>query len=157
MFFNLYLYSNNQKSLEHFILLINKLNRNNDVKLKFFSVQSQKLKKKKRFTVLKSPHVNKKAQEHFEYNIYSRQLSFYSFQTKKLIFILKKIQTQLFSDLHIKIKITLIDYKLLEKRSLNVHPKRFILFLEKKQKNYNTKAYLKILDTFGEFNFKSFL
>ena len=43
--------------------------------------RKKKKKKKTKFTVLKSPHVNKTAQEQFEYRIYKKQLKCFAFQS----------------------------------------------------------------------------
>tara|TARA_B100001250_G_scaffold86036_1_gene71174 strand:+ start:663 stop:968 length:306 start_codon:yes stop_codon:yes gene_type:complete len=44
---------------------------------------------KKIFTVLKSPHVNKKAREQFEFNSYKRLLDIYSTSTKTIDALMK--------------------------------------------------------------------
>ena len=64
------------------------------------------------YTVLKSPHVNKKAQEQFEYRLHKRQISFYWFQSFKMLMLLKKVQTKLFPDVKIKIRFMLNTSKI---------------------------------------------
>ena len=95
------LYSKDNKSLDRFLKFLK-------YRLKVQKVQEplnykRKKKKKKMISVLTSPHVNKTAQEQFEYTVYSVGLSFYSSRTKMCLVLLKKIKNQLFPDVGIKI------------------------------------------------------
>jgi ribosomal protein S10 len=68
--------------------------KNRDIKLKG---NIQQKKKKKIFTVLKSPHVNKKSMEHFNYNLYYKNFYILNKNFYTLIYfsiILKKILPQ---------------------------------------------------------------
>ena len=99
--YNIVLYSKNKESLDYFLKFLK-------YSLKMQRVQeplnyTKKKKDKKRISVLTSPHVNKTAQEQFEYIIYSMKLSFYSYRAKKYLILLKKIKNQLFPDIKIKI------------------------------------------------------
>lgn len=74
MFIILSIYSKNTNSLTNFLKFFYKLERKKALKLKLYTKQS-KIKKNFSFiSVLQSPHVNKKSQEQFGYNIYSKQL-----------------------------------------------------------------------------------
>ena len=95
------LYSKNNESLKNFLRFLK-------YGLKIQKIQeplnyTKKKKEKKRISVLTSPHVNKTAQEQFEYTIYSIKLSFHFYRTKKCLVLLKKIRNQLFPDIKIKI------------------------------------------------------
>ena len=61
-------------------------------------------KRKKTFTILKSPHVNKKAQEQFEIRVFSHQLLIHTTYDKKFIYFLKNLKLRLFPDIRLKIK-----------------------------------------------------
>lgn len=67
----------------------------------------QKKKQNKIITLLKSPHVNKTAQEQFVNTTYSKQLSRYDYKGKKTFFFLKLVKNNLFADLKIKVKLSL--------------------------------------------------
>lgn len=93
--------SKSKKSLNSLLKFLNY-----SLKIQNLKTPLNYLKKKKtvkKITVLKSPHVNKTAQEQFEYNIYSIRVSFYLYRTKKYLVILKKIKNKLFPDVLIKI------------------------------------------------------
>lgn len=81
------------------------------LKLKFYTIQSQKTKNFSFFSVLKSPHVNKKSQEQFEYYKYSKRLKIHVSQLTKFIFIWKRVKIKLFADINIKTYF-LLDEKL---------------------------------------------
>jgi len=104
--------------------------------------QSKKIKKIKKFNILKSPHVNKKARESFEYCTFNVQVMLYVFDYKKLTHILKKIKLNLFSDIKIKIKV-LINHNFFIKKFI-VNSDNFFI-----KKKLNSK-YLKLLDIYGE-------
>jgi predicted aconitase len=57
----------------------------------------RKKRKNKLITVLKSPHVNKKAQEQFQFSIHSTTITYIPWETKKSILLLKKIKNYMFS------------------------------------------------------------
>lgn len=84
LFSKLVFTSSSKKSLVKYINLLNiyfqKLNIN--YSLLYLPVS------KKRITLLKSPHVNKKAKEHFEVNTYKIQITLHSFFE---IFLLKSL------------------------------------------------------------------
>jgi hypothetical protein len=99
-----------------------------------------KKKRKKKITVLKSPHVNKKSKESFEYCMFSIELLLYVVDLNIFINELCKIRNNIFLDVNVKIK--LLHLKLRKLKSLN-H------FLVKK---CISSKYLKLLDIVGEIN-----
>lgn len=95
------LYSKDKKSLHHFLKFLKHSNRTQNFQLSFNLLRKKKARKK--VTVLKSPHVNKTAQEQFGYTIHSIEISCYSWEIKKYLVLLKKIRNQLFPSVKIKI------------------------------------------------------
>jgi ribosomal protein S10 len=137
----------------------------------------KKNNKKKVITVLKSPHVNKSAQEQFEFRIFSVQFSlfFYGFSTD--IVVLKNIKAKLFPDVKLKLKFFLtnkniwktkiklfefnnwsintlgLEYstQLLSSRKLKKSQKT--LYLTKRNElTKKTMNFLRLLDCYGELN-----
>ena len=104
MFIILSIYSKNLISLTTFLKFLYKLKTNKILGLKFYTTQSQKKKRKSFFSVLQSPHVNKKSQEQFEYSLRCKTLKIYVPCLTRFLVILKRIQTTLFSDVRIEIK-----------------------------------------------------
>lgn len=152
--------SKNKNSLnEAFMFFLTNLN---------FKIVKKYLKKKtkKHFvTILKSPHVNKKAQEQFETFIFSKQLTLYPTKKFKYLFYLKKIQENLFSNVKLKIKFSLIKNNNLRLSIFNLN--NFKLNLNKinqtntvhknikikkfnKNSNNKLKYFIKIIDVSGE-------
>ena len=129
------LYSKDKNSLKRFIQLLHKITR----KWKNLTFVSKNIKKrKKKVTVLKSPHVNKKAQTQFQTITYGTLIKYSSLEMKKSYILLKKIRNHLFPDIKIKIEQTVFTKP----------PKTLIKnkFLPKKvyyYKNSNTKTFLK--------------
>lgn len=66
-----------------------------------------KSKHVKKFTVLKSPHVNKTAQEQFEFRLHSKQIIIFSPQIFKILIFFKRFQATLFSDIRFQIQLSL--------------------------------------------------
>ena len=83
-------------------ILVNKINSINNIKiLKKYII---KRKNKKKFTVLKSPHVNKDAREQFETLNYTRIIKLYSYQPILALYIIKSIKNKINSDVKLQIK-----------------------------------------------------
>jgi ribosomal protein S10 len=138
----------------------------------------QKKTKKHFLTILKSPHVNKKAQEQFEIRIFSKQLSIYSPKKLKYILFLKKTQENLFSDVKVKIKFSLNEKKQNNFRFTILNPNNYKLDINKNRisqkdslssikakknlqkftskDNKKTKHFLEIVDIYGEFKLITF-
>lgn len=90
--------SKNLSSINFSILFFKKLLINNILKNKF---TFQKIKK---LTLLKSPHIYKRAQEHLGSKFYMKKISIFTHNFSKLLIIIKKVLNFAFYDLNIKIK-----------------------------------------------------
>lgn len=101
--YDITLYSKTKESLKTFLkFLAHDLKwQNNKILINYRG----KKKIIKKITVLKSPHVNKTAQEQFELKTYSAKVSFYSYKNKMYLLMLKKIKNKLFPDIKIRINI----------------------------------------------------
>lgn len=157
--------SKNKNSLDNaFLFLLN------DFKSSGLKKHLTKKTKKHIVTILKSPHVNKKAQEQFESRVFSRQLSSYSFNKFKNLFFLKNIKEKILSDLKLKVKLSLNKKKEANLKMSLFHPNNFkirnytqklnqSIELDKKRsdnlnrfsnKQVQTLNMLKVLDIYGE-------
>ena len=103
-FVELTIESKNKNSLKNFLLSIKKTAKNKAFSLNKFCKIIQKQKKSRTFSVLKSPHANKKAQEQFRTYIFSKKMKLNTFQIIKYLIILKKIQQELFIDVQFRLK-----------------------------------------------------
>ena len=166
-FYQITITSKNEKSFKDYLKILLKNITLNNLTTKLFN------KKKKKFfiTVLKSPHVNKKAQEQFGYHIYSKQLLLSTTNGYQWVLFLKKIEKNLFSDINLKIKFQLNNNLSKTSKRKVFNPDNFqicflktnFLFTETKKKqlikNNNllfkkTKLLLQIFDIYGEINKK---
>ena len=146
MFINIHIYSKNYNSIkkvsEFFnkkILLLN-LTVLNDFK------PIKKRTATKTVTTLKSPHVNKTAQEHFVSKYYTKQFKLYSYQSFLFLVILKHLKKRLFFDVGFKIKLT-TTYKSDQKIKNQLNPDNFVT----KNKQSVIKTYLKLINNYGDF------
>ena len=146
MFINLHIYSKNYNSLTNFVKYIQKSSfLKTKLNLKVYKFNSQ-VKKTKVFTVLKSPHVNKTAQEHFEFDYYVKHFKLYSNQFLLFLLFLKSLKKHLFFDIKFKIKIVNQPKKQQIKFKNNVNLDNFILI----NKNSDClKDYLKLINFYG--------
>ena len=150
MFFRIKVSSKNLKSLKKFLTFLTKV-KNLDMIFK----QLPKQKVKKFITILKSPHVNKSAQEQFEYRIYSKIINIQSIQQFKTIYLLKKAHNSTFSGVSLKVE-SFIEKSLYSKPilikynpdNMNV---RFLSFKESKQNLSDFNNYIQFFDSYGEF------
>lgn len=144
--YQLTIISKNKKSVENCFLFFSNNISENIIK-KYF----QKKKKKNVLTILKSPHVNKKAQEQFESNFFSKQISIYSSNSSQLLLFFKKVKIYLFPDVKIKVKF-ILNKNLSEKVKTNIfNPSNFKLnvfkklklkkYLQNNKKKIKTKQY----------------
>lgn len=141
--------SKNEKSLKNFLSFFFK-----HLKTKYNIIQKSVIghNHTKIITLLKSPHVNKTAQEHFELRMFSKQMLIKSSYTNRNIIFLKKILTKLFHDISINIEFV-ANFNIINKNRLLVfYPDNFKLFRNKplktnsrrlKQKFISTKYHLK--------------
>ena len=143
--YTLLVYGKNKKTIDNFLIFLKKTPQQNFQILK-------KQSKITRFSVLKSPHINKKAQEHFQFIQFCISLSFVTTQLKKKLLFLKKIKNQLFPDLKVVIKGTYLG----KTKSINFFsPNDTIIYNQKKVKltfKFLLKKslfYLKVLDYYG--------
>lgn len=95
--------SNNNKTLNKFLTYL-------EISLKkIFTIEKMNFhvtKSKMIFSILKSAHVNKIAQEHFEINRYNTQITFTGFENEKLSEFLKKINSSLFPEIQFRYKLS---------------------------------------------------
>jgi hypothetical protein len=126
---------------------------------------SQQTQKRKVFTILKSPHVNKNAQEQIEYRIFAKDINILSFHILKFLILIKKIKMNLCPDVKIQIKFV-SNNKIIKKTKLkSLNPDNYktnIFFLydnkhvefSKKPNQTQILSFLKLFDLYGELNFK---
>ena len=153
------IYSKNLTSLTAFLKFFYKLKTNKILNLQFHVIQSQKKKKFSFFSVLQSPHVNKKSQEQFESSLHYKALKIYVPHSTRFLAALKRIKTTLFPDIRIEIKCLLAD-KSSKFLSLNkTNSDKFqVKPLAEKEKNLLNKPIhklLKLFDTHGEILIKN--
>jgi len=161
--------SKNKSSVKNFFIFFDRALNNFNVVKKYL----KKPNKKKFFTILKSPHVNKAAQEQFETKLFLSQINIhYSPKSLQFLVFLKKVKIYLFPDIKIKIKFNFNKSLLKKTQSKMLNPNSFKLdFFStqlqnknlKKSKQYKadqynkqkfnllkkTKSLLKIFDTYG--------
>ena len=161
LIYDITVFSKNKQALNFFFLFINNLNQ---PKINFLNNCKSKKTSIKKIIVLKSPHVNKKAQKHFEYRIFSKKITVLTYNEIKLLIFLKKLKTKLFPEIKLKIKV--FSKNKSKKNLLNLNNYYLNSIVKKKyittytlnsqvksvQPCNKIKNYLKILDCYGEFN-----
>lgn len=150
MFVIIEIYSKNYKSLKNFLLFFNNENLLKKLKISILKNKIKNPMKKKVITVLKSPHVNKTAQEKFEYRIYKNKIKCFTPQILLLLTFLKKLRFSFLSD--INFKLILISNNKIEKKNLKnqININNFCLVY----KELNLIKYLKLLVLSGEYILK---
>lgn len=153
--------SKNKKSIEKFMNFFSKNN----------TIHKYLPRKNKRqiLTILKSPHINKKAQEQFESKIYSKQIDCSLIDNVDQLIFTKKIKNALFSDIQVKIKNTNNKTFIKKNKNFTFCPKNFDLEIYFKYENKNAalqylkknktiktniekiKNLIKIYNVYGEF------
>ena len=140
MFFSIHIYSKNYNSLKNFVGFLRfKLNN-----LKFTSSNN---KTSKTFvTLLKSPHVNKTAQERFCVNSFNKTLFIKAKNPVLVLIIFKILKKKLFLD--VKFKLTLLNHESNGYRVVRskIHPNNFNLFNDKIYLN----NYVNLLNNYGK-------
>ena len=97
MFFYLKISCKDKKVLKKFISFF--------IKIKSLFIKSFPINKKRKFvTVLKSPHVNKTAQEQFEYRFFSKNFIIFSFKPFVFFLLLKRLKNFSFSGIKFEIR-----------------------------------------------------
>ena len=147
MFFYISASSKDKKVLEKFSFFLSKIEKSTLI-LKYFSKQ----KKRKFVTILKSPHVNKTAQEQFEFRYYKKRFLINSFRPLTFIFFLKKMKNTSFSGLDLTIKSMLKENEKNDHFLKLTNPDNFILNDKASEsfKNVKVKKYIQLFDCYGE-------
>ena len=84
-------------------------------------------KRKKFITILKSPHVNKTAQEQFEYRFFSKHFLVFSPKSRTLVLLLKKLKNLSFSGIKLEVK-GMFQKTIVDKHTLKlVNPDNIVL------------------------------
>ena len=112
---------------------------------------------KNKFTALKSPHVNKRAQEQFEVRTYKCSLIIYSPQVIFSLASLKLINDQLYRDVQLKIEVVynINIFSSSIKKQINTNKFKFDDFSPYGLDRFSClEGYLKLLDIQGETRFK---
>jgi len=171
--YHLTLVSKNKNTLNNFLRFFKNNELNN---AHFLQKYFQSKKKKKLLTILKSPHVNKSAQEQFETRLFSSKLTICSFRNFQSLVFLKKIKNTLFPDIKIKVKIFVNKKLQIETQKQILNPTNFQLNclkhftkqvynlnfythqkiatqLLKKSSIKDASSLLKVFDAYGELNF----
>ena len=157
MFFHIKASAKDEKSLKAFSQFMLKLNfTSNLVK----TVPKQNARKF--VTVLKSPHVNKTAQEQFEFRLYTKEFIVDSFKPLTFFLVLKKINSLSFSGINLKVKSLLTKNK--KKKLLAVNPDNLDLNTVRSydsnqskllRKSFlSSKRYIQLFDCYGEISLK---
>ena len=165
MFFYLKVSCKDKRILKNFLHFLTKLDFL-PISLKSFP----KNKKRKFVTVLRSPHVNKTAQEQFEFRLYSKHLLIHSFKPLTFLLLLKKLKSLSFTGLNLEIKGFVEKNKMYKHTLKVVNPDNIILHslknlnrstkysnknLKQVAKNYNynfllCRKYIQLFDLYGE-------
>lgn len=148
MFFTINIQSKNLKSLNKFLMILNNENFFKKLHIKFFKIMHKSNKTKKVLTILKSPHVNKSAQEQFEHITYKKNVICFSEQPFLFILVLKSLRFKHFSDISVLIKFNsdTIKAKTILKNNIDF----LFLKLNPEKKNHLIE-YLKMIELNGEF------
>jgi ribosomal protein S10 len=103
MSININIRSKNLVTLRSFLSLFESLSRNENFRLNTITRITQKKTCRKIFSILKSPHVNKTAQEQFMCSLFVKKLKTESRQLCKMLIVLKRIQSLSFPDIQLKL------------------------------------------------------
>ena len=144
MFVIIDIYSKNKHSLQLFCECFLAKNLAEKFRFNTIKVSAAKKIKIKKFTILKSPHVNKTAQEQFEHRVYKRQVRCFVPQFPLFMMFFKKLRFHFLSDINCKIKI--ISNIKANKRKFQFNTDTYKLNV----KTFNLLEYLKILSLSGE-------
>ena len=155
--FTILLYSKNKNTLNYFLDFFKNSEKQN---FRITKKLLPKKKKKKKISILKSPHVNKTAQKHFQYVYFSVRVSVKTHELQKNLVFLKKIKNQLFPDLKIVIKGTHKKKELFSLKKIAFSCQKFQkksqgqfrTILEHKNLFTKTISHMKILDYYGKIN-----
>ena len=142
MLINITIYSKNFNSIKIFLNFFYQKLTFKSLNYQIFKCKFQKPIQKKILTVLKSPHVNKTAQEQFESRLFKKQLTIFSYKSFLLLILLKYLKFILFPELKIKVILFSNSTKLYKNVQNKINPNNFnSIFL---------LNYLKTFDLHGE-------
>jgi len=144
MFFYITIYTKEKTTLKSFLNFFSKINILN---ISFFK-QKPKKNVKKFITVLKSPHVNKTAQEQFEFKIFTSQILLFSTNPFLCFIVLKRLIKKRFPGVKIKLGY-FFDKKKYNKllfKFLNPDNVKF----KKEIKKKDIQKYFCMFDSYGE-------
>jgi ribosomal protein S10 len=110
-----------------------------------------KQQKRKFITILKSPHINKTAQEQFEFRYYSKEFIINSVKPLTFFLIIKKLKNLIFSGLKLEVKGS-FNFEKKNKSFLNqLNPDNIILNQPQTYpKLFFQKRYIQLFDCYGE-------
>lgn len=148
MFFYITVYAKEKTTLQNFFKFLSKINTNTKYN---FCRQKQKKNKHKFVTILKSPHINKTAQEQFEYKFFTSQIVLYSTDLFFCFVIIKRIFKKGFPGLKIKLLLS-FDKKTQSKVLPTFLNPNNVLLSDKKK----IKLYFLMFDSFGEVCLQNF-
>ena len=122
-------------------------------------ISAPKPKNKKFLTILKSPHINKDAQEQFEFKLYNKIIVLKSPQPSLLILMFKHLINYSFPGIGLELQL-FSDKKFYNKfllSSINPENSSFNFFLNNKFSSaIKSKNYLNLFDSYGEIVLKSY-
>lgn len=151
MFINITIKSKNKNSILKFLNFFKIFSKSKKLRLSRTLIFFQNQQSKKIFTILKSPHVNKTAQEQFEFNLFSQKLKINSFQIIKVLIVLKKLQITFFSDIQLNIKFRINNKNKLLNNIFNPNISSFSL--NNKTNFEQIELYLLLLYYYGKYKF----
>lgn len=135
--------ANKKESLKKFVIAIKKLY---CLKLESFVVLESK--KKRVVSVLKSPHVNKSAQEQFEFIVHNQKITIKTRSVSKTYLAILKLRKKGFANVSIKLESTTNSFFFSER----LNPDKYILQTYSKATKSQKKIgdYLMLFDCYGE-------
>lgn len=147
MFFQLQIVSKDKKILKKFLKFFYSLQKTSST----WNVISN-FNKRSFITVLKSPHVNKTAQEQFEYRAYSKKIFINSVKPFTFLLMLKKIKGLSFSGISVKLIGLSRKSKKLKTIFNFLDPKNMILKIDNKiiKTKVGFSKYVQLFDCHGE-------
>jgi len=155
MFFYLKVSCKDKSILKKFISFFTKIK-----SLPIFIKPFPKHEKRKFITILKSPHVNKTAQEQFEYRFFSKHFLIFSFKPLIFFLLLKKLKNFSFSGIKLEVK-GLFEKSKTQKYALKlISPDNIVLqnvHLNQKSFKKNKKRYATSKLVLNDYNFESTL
>lgn len=169
MFFYLKVSCKDKKILEKFTRVFTKIK-----SLPIFIKPFPKYEKRKFVTILKSPHVNKTAQEQFEYRFFSKHFLVFSMKPQIFFLFLKRLKNLSFSGIKLEVK-GVFEKNVTNKYILKlVNPDNIVLqtsyfnqksFRKEKTENKDfksvpndidlSKKYIQLFDSYGEIYLKN--